>query len=83
MVEAANYQDYGSVELFSDWLNRGLKEYNKQNRLVKTYGSSVNGIHSNAQMSTKQLQKFCHLDEKSQQMLKMAMERSLDREGWA
>jgi len=43
--------------------------------LVKTYGSSVNGIHSNAQMSTKQLQKFCHLDEKSQQMLKMAMEK--------
>ena len=29
MVEAANYQDYGSIELFSDWLNRGLKEYNK------------------------------------------------------
>ena len=29
MVEAANYQDYGSVELFTDWLNRGLKEYNK------------------------------------------------------
>jgi thiol:disulfide interchange protein DsbD len=29
MVEAANYQDYGSVELFSDWLNRGLKEFNK------------------------------------------------------
>jgi len=29
MVEPANYQDYGSVELFSDWLNRGLKEYNK------------------------------------------------------
>jgi thiol:disulfide interchange protein DsbD len=27
--ENANYQDYGSVELFSDWLNRGLKEYNK------------------------------------------------------
>ena len=26
-------------------------------------------------MSTKQLQKFCHLDEKSQQMLKMAMEK--------
>ena len=33
------------------------------------------GIHSNAQMSTKQLQKICHLDEKSQQMLKMAMEK--------
>jgi hypothetical protein len=29
MVEAANYQDYGSVELFSDWLIRGIKEYNK------------------------------------------------------
>ena len=29
MVEAANYQDYGSVELFTDWLNRGLKKYNK------------------------------------------------------
>jgi magnesium chelatase family protein len=26
-------------------------------------------------MSTKQLQKICHLDEKSQQMLKMAMEK--------
>ena len=29
MLEPANYQDYGSVDLFSDWLNRGLKEYNK------------------------------------------------------
>ena len=27
MVEAANYQDYGTVELFTDWLNRGLKEF--------------------------------------------------------
>jgi thiol:disulfide interchange protein DsbD len=29
MVEPANYQDYGNVELFTDWLQRGLKEYNK------------------------------------------------------
>ena len=29
MVEPANYQDYGNVELFADWLNRGLKEFNK------------------------------------------------------
>ena len=29
MVEPANYQDYGTVELFTDWLNRGLKEFNK------------------------------------------------------
>ena len=29
MVEPANYQDYGNVELFTDWLNRGLKEFNK------------------------------------------------------
>ncbi len=29
MLEPANYQDYGTVELFSDWLNRGLKEFNK------------------------------------------------------
>jgi thiol:disulfide interchange protein DsbD len=29
MVEAANYQDYGTVDLFSDWLNRGLKEFKK------------------------------------------------------
>ena len=29
MVEPANYQDYGTVKLFTDWLNRGLKEYNK------------------------------------------------------
>jgi magnesium chelatase family protein len=33
------------------------------------------GIHSNAQMSTKQLQEYCSLDEQSQKMLKMAMEK--------
>ena len=29
MIEAANYQDYGTVELFADWLKRGLSEFNK------------------------------------------------------
>jgi len=29
LIEAANYQDYGSVELFKDWLDRGLSEFNK------------------------------------------------------
>ena len=29
IIEPANYQDYGTVELFKDWLNRGIKEYNK------------------------------------------------------
>jgi thiol:disulfide interchange protein DsbD len=29
--EAANYQDYGSVAKFEDWLNRGLAEYKKLN----------------------------------------------------
>jgi len=29
MIEPANYQDYGSVELFTDWINRGLKEFKK------------------------------------------------------
>ena len=29
LVENANYQDYGTVDLFTDWLNRGLKEFNK------------------------------------------------------
>jgi thiol:disulfide interchange protein len=29
MIEPANYQDYGSVELFTDWMNRGLKEFKK------------------------------------------------------
>ncbi|HIG32607.1 MAG TPA: ATP-binding protein [Flavobacteriales bacterium] len=33
------------------------------------------GVHANAQMSTKQLQSYCKLDEKSQNMLKMAMEK--------
>ncbi len=38
LVESANYQDYGTVELFSDWLNRGLKAYkNKHN-----YGKKEN-----------------------------------------
>jgi magnesium chelatase family protein len=32
-------------------------------------------VHANAQMSTKQLQSYCKLDEKSQKMLKMAMEK--------
>jgi thiol:disulfide interchange protein DsbD len=29
MVEPANYQDFGTVELFTDWLNRGLEEFHK------------------------------------------------------
>ena len=29
LVENANYQDYGTVELFKDWLNRGLNEFSK------------------------------------------------------
>ena len=29
--EAANYQDYGTVAKFEDWLNRGLAEYEKLN----------------------------------------------------
>ena len=29
LIESANYQDYGTVELFKDWLNRGLEEFNK------------------------------------------------------
>ena len=29
LVENANYQDYGTVELFKDWLNRGLEEFSK------------------------------------------------------
>ena len=31
------------------------------------------GVHANAQMSTKQLQVFCKLNPESQQLLKMAM----------
>ena len=31
LIENANYQDYGSVSLFTDWLNRGLHEFNKLN----------------------------------------------------
>ena len=29
LVENANYQDYGTVDLFADWLNRGLQEFRK------------------------------------------------------
>ena len=32
LIEAANYQDYGTVNLFADWLNRGLIEYNKEKK---------------------------------------------------
>jgi magnesium chelatase family protein len=32
-------------------------------------------VHSNAQMSSKQLQKFCNLNKESREMLKMAMEK--------
>ena len=28
-VAAANYQDYGSVSLFKDWLERGVTLFNK------------------------------------------------------
>ena len=29
LIENANYQDYGTVNLFKDWLERGLEAYNK------------------------------------------------------
>lgn len=29
LIEPSNYQDYGTVEEFKDWLVRGLKEYDK------------------------------------------------------
>lgn len=29
LIENANYQDYGSVHLFKDWLNRGLEAFEK------------------------------------------------------
>ena len=32
-------------------------------------------VHSNAQMGSKQIQKFCNLDKESREMLKMAMEK--------
>ena len=28
LIENANYQDYGTVNLFKDWLKRGLEAYN-------------------------------------------------------
>jgi len=37
--------------------------------------SNAKGVHANAQISTKQLQKYCLLNTESQQMLKMAMEK--------
>ena len=37
--------------------------------------SNAKGVHANAQISTKQLQKYCMLNTESQQMLKMAMEK--------
>ena len=29
LIENANYQDYGSVKIFKDWLNRGLSAFNQ------------------------------------------------------
>lgn len=29
LIEAANYQDYGEIDLFNDWLNRGLEKFKK------------------------------------------------------
>jgi thiol:disulfide interchange protein DsbD len=31
LVEPANYQDYGDVDLFSDWLNRGILKFSEKN----------------------------------------------------
>ena len=30
LIENANYQDYGKVDLFTDWLKRGLREFKKK-----------------------------------------------------
>jgi len=29
LIEPANYQDYGTAKLFTEWLNKGLKNFNK------------------------------------------------------
>ncbi len=29
IIEAANYQDHGSIPIFKEWLDRGLEEFNK------------------------------------------------------
>ena len=29
LIEPANYQDYGTVSLFKDWLKRGMNEFKK------------------------------------------------------
>ena len=34
LVENANYQDYGTVDLFKDWLNRGLEKFSNISRLI-------------------------------------------------
>lgn len=30
LIEAANYQDYGKVDLFNDWLDRGIKKFKQK-----------------------------------------------------
>lgn len=30
LIEAANYQDYGEVDLFNDWLDRGIEKFKKK-----------------------------------------------------
>ena len=32
LVEPANYQDYGTVNLFKDWMERGLEEFDKRKK---------------------------------------------------
>jgi len=73
-VTAVSFEELASKEKGKS--SESIRERVIKSREVQEQRFEKNvGIHSNAQMSTKQLQKFCHLDEKSQQMLKMAMEK--------
>ncbi|MEM7381450.1 MAG: YifB family Mg chelatase-like AAA ATPase [Bacteroidota bacterium] len=52
-----------------------IRERVKAARVIQTERfTNVNGVHYNAQMSTKQLRKFCVLDKTSMKLLKNAME---------
>ena len=48
-------------------------DHNTMVSVMQRMSQENEGVHANAQMSTKQLQVFCKLNSESQQLLKMAM----------
>ena len=73
-VPAVKYQDISST-IIGDSSEQILERVLKAREIQNTRYSGSKNIFKNADMDSKSIRKFCKIDEASQNMLKMAMEK--------